>query len=153
MTHKWHKWIGTVILTATVMLIGCATNQSGPEAFRIQAERITTFALLAEDAPVETAEKVRDLSINLQELVSLSWSQDEIKAKILSYIRDELEGRNQALAIYLTNEITNMVLLKLDAGEILPTELKVYVLAAASGIESGADIYILMISDEPTDTE
>jgi hypothetical protein len=138
---------------AAVMITGCATKQDGgAEAFRLQTEQLTTMVLLGEEAPPETAVKLHDLSINVRDLMSLNLSEQEIKAEVLSYIANELEGRDQAIAMFIANSLMNEIARKLQADEILPTELKIYVLAAASGIESGADIYLLMIMDDDTGT-
>lgn len=150
--YKWHKWILAVIIAATIT--GCSTiTATGPEAFRITAERVTIGALLGNNSSIETAERIRDLSINVRELIDTDWTHEEIKAAILMVIRDQLEGRDQAIAVYLTNEVTNMVIFKLENGDILPTQVRIYVQAAAKGVESGANVYILMFSDKDISTE
>lgn len=146
------KALGVAVLSLSMFLVGCNANHEF--AVRQGAEIATVVALVETEATVDEAKQLKSIAINLKAVVNNDGNIDPelIKSFIIAQLADQFnDPADRVIYTLLASKVFDLVMAQLDKkplGVIQEDDVKILVLAAADGIESGSDIYILSFGPE-----
>lgn len=137
---------GTILLISSMMtlLVGCSTGNLEAD-IRNGAETATYVALVATEADAQEAEQIRAVSVMVQDLMD----GDTVDPSLIRTFIEAEFGQIPHMT-FIVNRVANRISERLAKEEVKlgETELRLIILAAAEGVESGAEFYLLEAGEE-----
>lgn len=132
--------LSTVALAA-LLLVGC---KSTPTVIHDSAMMAIAVALVQTEASTADATTVRDIAADVQLAVAGDGSYETvlIRALISEAIEDNFSGQEEIIYMLVVNNLIEQIVSALVESNDIPEDERVFINAAASGVEDGATIFI-----------
>jgi len=140
----------TTLTLAAVLLVSC---NSPTLATRLAAKTATAVGLDQTDATVSDAQAVGSIAVMVQGVAGDdALDTDALHAVIVAALVEQFDGQQQLIYVSIVDDLIAIILEEI-ANADPPLELGeagIYIDAAATGVEQGANLYILI---EESNTE